>query len=91
LCAFRPSPGWLRGARRALGYYETHEFRTDDVADRAGVGMGAIYRRYRSKDELVSAAVAALVGDIMVPNAGSTEDGRSRFRSTRSRSSTPRA
>jgi AcrR family transcriptional regulator len=51
-----------------------HEFRTDDVADRAGVGKGAIYRRYRSKDELVSAAVAALVSDITVPDTGSTAD-----------------
>ena len=35
-----------------------HEFRTEDVAARAQVGKGAIYRRYRSKDELVTAAVA---------------------------------
>jgi AcrR family transcriptional regulator len=49
-----------------------HEFRTEDVADRAGVGKGAIYRRYRSKDELVVAAVAALVSDIAVPDTGST-------------------
>jgi AcrR family transcriptional regulator len=51
-----------------------HDVRTDDVADRAGVGKGAIYRRYRSKDELVSAAVAALVSDITVPNTGSTRN-----------------
>jgi AcrR family transcriptional regulator len=50
-----------------------HEFRTEDVATRAGVGKGAIYRRYRSKDELVTAAVAALVGEeIAVPDTGST-------------------
>jgi AcrR family transcriptional regulator len=50
-----------------------HEFRTEDVASRAGVGKGAIYRRYRSKDELVSAAVGALVGEeITVPDTGST-------------------
>lgn len=50
-----------------------HEFRTEDVAARAGVGKGAIYRRYRSKDELVTAAVAALVGEeIAVPDTGST-------------------
>jgi AcrR family transcriptional regulator len=54
----------------ALG---VHEFRTEDVADRAGVGKGAIYRRYRSKDELVTAAVAALVSEeIAVPDTGST-------------------
>lgn len=50
-----------------------HEFRTEDVAARAGVGKGAIYRRYRSKDELVTAAVAALVSEeIAIPDTGST-------------------
>ena len=48
-------------------------FRTEDVAARAGVGKGAIYRRHRSKDELVTAAVAALVDkEIAVPDTGST-------------------
>jgi AcrR family transcriptional regulator len=50
-----------------------HAFRTEDVAARAGVGKGAIYRRYRSKDALVTAAVAALVDEeIRVPDTGST-------------------
>ena len=50
-----------------------HEFRTDDVAARAAVGKGAIYRRYGSKDELITAAVASLVsGEIVVPDTGST-------------------
>jgi AcrR family transcriptional regulator len=50
-----------------------HAFRTEDVASRAGVGKGAIYRRYRSKDALVTAAVAELVREeIAVPDTGST-------------------
>jgi AcrR family transcriptional regulator len=50
-----------------------HAFRTDDVAARAGVGKGAIYRRHPSKDDLVMAAVAALVDEeIVVPDTGST-------------------
>jgi AcrR family transcriptional regulator len=49
-----------------------HDFRMDDVAERAGVGKAAIYRRYRSKDELVTATVAALVSEITVPDTGST-------------------
>jgi len=50
-----------------------HAFRTEDVAARAGVGKGAIYRRYRSKEELVTAAVAALAREeIAVPDTGST-------------------
>jgi AcrR family transcriptional regulator len=52
-----------------------HEFRTEDVAARAKVGKGAIYRRYRSKDELVTAAVAALVSEeIAIPDTGSTRE-----------------
>jgi AcrR family transcriptional regulator len=50
-----------------------HAFRTEDVASRAGVGKGAIYRRYESKDELVTAAIGALVdSEIVVPDTGST-------------------
>jgi AcrR family transcriptional regulator len=48
------------------------DFRVEDVAARAGVGKAAIYRRYASKDDLVVAAVAALVSEIEVPDTGST-------------------
>ena len=51
-----------------------HDFRMDDVAQRAGVGKAAIYRRYRSKDELVTATVAALVSEITIPDTGSTRE-----------------
>ena len=44
----------------------------DDVAGRAGVGKATIYRRYRSKDELITAAVAGLVSEITVPDTGQT-------------------
>ena len=47
--------------------------RVDDIADRAGVGKAAIYRRYRSRDEVLVAAVANLVGEIAIPDSGSTE------------------
>jgi len=46
--------------------------RMGDVATRAGVGKATIYRRYRSKDELVTDAVGALVSEIAVPDTGST-------------------
>src|SRR3954447_18484940 len=52
-----------------------HGFRTQDVAARARVGKGAIYRRHASKDELVRAAVEAAVGqEIAIPDTGSTRD-----------------
>ena len=49
-----------------------HDLRMDDVAGRAGVGKATIYRRYRSKDELITAAVAGLVSEITVPDTGRT-------------------
>jgi AcrR family transcriptional regulator len=53
--------------------------RTDDVADRARVGKATIYRRYRSKEELVAAAVGTLVSEITVPAQGPTrEEGSTR-------------
>lgn len=49
-----------------------HDLRMDDVAGRAGVGKATIYRRYRSKDELIAAAIAGLVSEINVPDTGQT-------------------
>lgn len=63
----------LEATRELVAERGVHEFRTEDVAVRAGVGKGAIYRRYASKDELVTAAVGALVDEeIRVPDTGST-------------------
>jgi AcrR family transcriptional regulator len=57
-------------AERGIG-----KLRMADVADRAGVGKAAIYRRYDSKEELVGAAITALVNQaIPVPDTGSTCD-----------------
>jgi AcrR family transcriptional regulator len=49
-----------------------HQVRMNDVAARAGVGKATIYRRYRSKDELVTNALATLVGETEIPDTGST-------------------
>ena len=63
----------LDATRELIAERGIYEFRTEDVAARAGVGKGAIYRRYRSKDELVTAAIAALVSEeIAIPDTGST-------------------
>jgi AcrR family transcriptional regulator len=48
------------------------DLRMDDVARRAGVGKATIYRRYRSKDELITAAVAGLVSEIAIPDTSRT-------------------
>jgi AcrR family transcriptional regulator len=55
-----------------MAEHGVRDLRMDDVADRAGVGKATIYRRYRSKDELVSDAVATLVSEIVIPDTGST-------------------
>jgi AcrR family transcriptional regulator len=62
----------LAAALELMADRAVHELRMDDVADRAGVGKATIYRRYRTKEELVAAAVAALVGEIAIPDTGST-------------------
>ena len=63
----------LEATLQLIGELGVYGFRTEDVAARAGVGKGAIYRRYRSKDELVTAAIAAVVSEeIAVPDTGST-------------------
>jgi AcrR family transcriptional regulator len=62
----------LAAALELIAQAGIHGLRMDDVAERAGVGKAAIYRRYRSKDELVGAAVGAMVGEIAIPDTGST-------------------
>jgi AcrR family transcriptional regulator len=62
----------LAAALELIAEQGVRDLRMDDVADRAGVGKATIYRRYRSKEELVGAAVATLVSTIAVPDTGST-------------------
>jgi AcrR family transcriptional regulator len=62
----------LAAALELIAEQGARDLRMDDIADRARVGKATIYRRYRSKDELVTAAVAALVSEIQVPDTGST-------------------
>jgi len=62
----------LRATLELIAAHGVSDLRMDDVAAHARVGKATIYRRYRSKDELVTAAVAALVREIGVPDTGST-------------------
>lgn len=64
----------LTAALEAMAEHGAGHMRVDHVAARAGVGKATIYRRYRSKDDLITAAVAALVSEIHVPDSGRTRD-----------------
>jgi AcrR family transcriptional regulator len=63
----------LDAALDLIAEHGVEALRVDDVAERAGVGKATIYRRYRSRDQLLIAAIAAQVGEIAIPNTGSTE------------------
>lgn len=62
----------VAAALELLAEVGVYRFRMDDVAGRAGVGKATIYRRYRSKEHLVAAAVASLVSEIALPDTGTT-------------------
>jgi AcrR family transcriptional regulator len=47
---------------------------TNAVAERAGISKATMYRRWRSKEELLVDAVDALVSEISVPDTGSTRE-----------------
>ena len=64
----------VRATLELMAAQGVSDLRMDDVAQRARVGKATIYRRHRSKDELVAAAIAALVREIGVPDSGSTRD-----------------
>ncbi len=64
----------LSATLELMAEHGVNDLRTDEVANRAKVGKATIYRRYRSKEELVTAAVATLVSEITVPNEGSTRE-----------------
>jgi AcrR family transcriptional regulator len=47
--------------------------RVDDVAERAGIGLGALYRRWATKSELVAAALTAAAAEQHVAPSGDPE------------------
>jgi len=65
----------ITAALELMAEHGVQALRVDDVARRAGVGKATIYRRYRSKDQLVTEAVGALVNqEIEIPDSGSTRE-----------------
>lgn len=45
----------------------------EGIAERAGVGKATLYRRYKSRTEVVVATVAAFVEEIAIPDTGMVE------------------
>lgn len=46
----------------------------EGIADRAGVGKTTLYRRWKSPEEAVVAAVSSFVEEIRIPDSGSVEE-----------------
>jgi AcrR family transcriptional regulator len=64
----------LNAALTLLGESGYDALTIEGVAARAGVGKKTVYRRWPSKEAMVAEALARSVGDIRVPDTGSTED-----------------
>jgi AcrR family transcriptional regulator len=68
----RPRQAAIAAARELIAEHGIHGLTTNAVAERAGISKATMYRRWRSKQEMVADAVADLVSDIALPDTGST-------------------
>lgn len=64
----------LEAAAKQLLKVGYDRFRIQDVADRAGCGTGAIYRRWSSKEELIAAAIRNMPSSELPPTGDPDED-----------------
>lgn len=64
----------LQAALRLLREAGWSGFTVEGVAQRAGVGKAAIYRRWTSREAVLAAAVAAVVSEITIPDSGSARE-----------------
>ena len=55
----------LAAAREVFGQYGTHA-QMDEIARRAGVGVGTLYRHFPTKDDLVGELITIKLGDFAV-------------------------
>jgi AcrR family transcriptional regulator len=61
----------LQATLSLLGEVGFDSMSIDAIAARAGVGKTTIYRRYRSKEELVADAIESLREEVVLPDTGS--------------------
>ena len=68
----RPRQAAIEATLELIAEHGIRGLTTNAVAERAGISKATMYRRWRSKDELLIDAIAALVSEITVPDTGST-------------------
>jgi AcrR family transcriptional regulator len=68
----RPREAAIQATLELIAEHGIRGLTTNAVAERAGISKATLYRRWRSKRELVVDAVAALVSDIGLPDTGTT-------------------
>ena len=68
----RPRQAAIAATLELIAAYGIGGVTTNAVAERAGISKATMYRRWRSKEELVVDALAALVSEITLPDTGST-------------------
>src|SRR4051794_26763652 len=68
----RPREAAIQATLQLIAEHGIAGLTTNAVAARAGISKATMYRRWRSKQELLVDAVAALVSDISVPDPGTT-------------------
>ena len=66
----------LIAAARAVFREHGPDAEMKEIAERAGLGVGTIYRNFPTKDDLIAAFVAEMVGEILaaIQNAARIED-----------------
>lgn len=68
----RPREAAIQATLDLVAEHGIRGLTTNAVAKRAGISKATMYRRWRSKQELLVDAVAALVSDIGLPDTGTT-------------------
>jgi AcrR family transcriptional regulator len=68
----RPRQAAIQATLELIAEHGIRGLTTNAVAERAGISKATMYRRWRSKEDLLVDAVAALVSEIAVPDTGST-------------------
>jgi AcrR family transcriptional regulator len=64
----------LRSALELLAERGYEGFTMEAIAERAGVGKATVYRRWKGRDEVLTAAVAGFVTENTIPDTGSVEE-----------------